>query len=346
MKKIIRTLQIAAAYIGTVVGAGFASGREIIQFFTQYQAWGTFGVLLSSLLMAWMSTKLMIYSRRIDAYSFNELFVHLFGTRLGTVIEALMFFIIFGLTGVMLAGSGAVFHEHLLGGRQLGMLLTLLISFFFLIKGVRGLFWINSLVVPILIAFVSLAFMLNTHAPLLQLPQGLEVKGLLSAIRYAAFNMLTALVVLVPLAREAPDEKTLRWGGWIGGAGLGILMLMAHLLLLGHPRVLTFEMPMAELARPIGLVMHFGFALVIFGEILTTFVGNIFGLARQLHSTFPLILSSGQAMILLIIAAYALGQAGYASLISTLYPLYGTLCSLIFIYLCFVRLPNDHSFHG
>ncbi|MDO3677624.1 hypothetical protein [Paenibacillus ehimensis] len=35
-KKTVSILQIAATYTGTVVGAGFASGQSIMQFFTVY----------------------------------------------------------------------------------------------------------------------------------------------------------------------------------------------------------------------------------------------------------------------------------------------------------------------
>lgn len=34
MKSHVRTLQIAFTYIGTIVGAGFATGQEILKFFT------------------------------------------------------------------------------------------------------------------------------------------------------------------------------------------------------------------------------------------------------------------------------------------------------------------------
>ncbi|KHF27179.1 hypothetical protein LR68_03986 [Anoxybacillus sp. BCO1] len=36
----MRAVQIAFVYVGTVVGAGFATGKEIVQFFTQYGAIG------------------------------------------------------------------------------------------------------------------------------------------------------------------------------------------------------------------------------------------------------------------------------------------------------------------
>ena len=37
MKQAFRVLQIAFTYIGTVVGAGFATGQEILQFYPVWQ---------------------------------------------------------------------------------------------------------------------------------------------------------------------------------------------------------------------------------------------------------------------------------------------------------------------
>ncbi|MFT8930684.1 MAG: transporter [Sporolactobacillus sp.] len=340
MGRLIKVWQIAAAYIGTIVGAGFASGQEIIQFFTSYGEWGALAAVISALLMAWIGTKMMIYSHRIRAYSFNELLEHLFGKTLGLAIECLLFLIVFGMTAVMLAGSGAVFREHLTGGRQTGMLLILAISVYFLCRGTRGLLSINALVVPVVILFFAMiAFKSGLHGFPIAIHSDWRNHWLGSSLRYASFNLLTALVVLVPLASDSEDEWVLRAGGWAGGIGLGLLLLVAHLLLLLHPEAQPYEMPMAELVRPLGMFMHGGFALVIFGEILTTFVGNVYGLSRQLHSAFPAQLNLSLALLLLIISTYCVAQIGYTMLLSTLYPIYGSLCALIFIYLIFVKLP-------
>ncbi|MCT2534954.1 hypothetical protein NC661_17530 [Aquibacillus koreensis] len=48
MKQKSNTLKIAAAYIGTIVGAGFATGQEVFQFFTSYGIQGIWGIILSA----------------------------------------------------------------------------------------------------------------------------------------------------------------------------------------------------------------------------------------------------------------------------------------------------------
>ena len=47
-------------YIGTVIGAGFASGREIIEFFGVYGVKGIFGMIISGVLFSLAGSLLLI----------------------------------------------------------------------------------------------------------------------------------------------------------------------------------------------------------------------------------------------------------------------------------------------
>lgn len=340
LKKTGLVLQIAATFIGTIVGAGFASGREVIQFFTRFGSWGTAGVVFSGLLMTLVGTRLMLYARRIHASSFDALIVRLFGPRTGLVIHSLVFLMLFGVNGVMLAGSGAVFQEQIGWNRWLGIGLSILLSLYFIVKKARGLLWINSLVVPMLTIFIIFLFIQQgSLSPQLETPW--RSGWILSAFAYAAFNLTTSLVVLVPLAAEVQSERVLTAGGLAGGVGFAVLLFLAHQLILSHPGVMLYDMPTAELVRPIGKLMHLGFAAVIFGEILTTYVGNIFGLSRQLSHLFPASFSGWRAAAVLIGGSVVIGLAGYSSLIRVLYPFYGFLCMFLLTFLCFVRIPEN-----
>lgn len=47
-----RVITIALAYIGVVVGAGFASGQEVLQYFVAHGKIGMMAVLMTAILMA------------------------------------------------------------------------------------------------------------------------------------------------------------------------------------------------------------------------------------------------------------------------------------------------------
>ena len=45
------SIKIGFAYVGIVVGAGFSTGQEVMQFFTPYGLWSYIGVLISGLIL-------------------------------------------------------------------------------------------------------------------------------------------------------------------------------------------------------------------------------------------------------------------------------------------------------
>src|SRR5690242_12070807 len=60
MRNHAQIVRVAFTYIGTVVGAGFASGQEILQFFTRYGSLATLTIALSTVLFIWIGIQLML----------------------------------------------------------------------------------------------------------------------------------------------------------------------------------------------------------------------------------------------------------------------------------------------
>lgn len=74
------TFQVAATYVGAVMGAGFASGQEIQQFFTRFGRWGLVGIVVSALLFLSLGGACWTYrsagkSHRIQNFSITYLVV-------------------------------------------------------------------------------------------------------------------------------------------------------------------------------------------------------------------------------------------------------------------------------
>ena len=56
-----RMLQIGGAVVGTLVGSGFASGQEVMQYFTAYGIPGVWGAVLTMVLFALMCAAVTYY---------------------------------------------------------------------------------------------------------------------------------------------------------------------------------------------------------------------------------------------------------------------------------------------
>lgn len=340
--------QIAAVYVGTVVGAGFATGREIVEFFSRFGFIGLIGILMSGYLLIFMGSKLMRISAYIGATSYEQFNEYLFGKAIGRVINIVMLFMLLGVCAVMLSGAGAVFQEQLGVPKNLGIMFTIVLSILVMVLGIKGLFAVNSFVVPMMIIFSFILLFLTIKLPGF-LEQALFVpasedgwKSVVAPFTYTAFNLSLAQAVLVPVAGEVKDDKTVKWGGILGGIALTLILLMGHFTLIMLPGLETYEIPMATIMKNLASGLYWIFILIIYGEIFTSVIGNIFGLERQIKKYLPL--PSLVIVIGIFIFCYLVSQFEYSTLLAYLYPLFGNI-SLIFIVLLWMKpfKPNKEA---
>jgi len=330
-----KSCQVAFTYIGTIVGAGFASGREVMQFFTRFGEIGPILIALASVFFVFVGAKIMLLAAEIKARSYEDLNKHLFGERTGKVISQVMLVVILAVNAVMLAGAGSIFAENWPLGRQFGMMVTVTICYLLLIRGMSGILAINSLVVPSMAAFaVILLAGTPDFGPMFRAQEAADAPLLvawMSPLLYAAFNLTMAQAVLVPLGSQIRDARILKRGAWLGGIGIGLLLLAGHLIMSAHlPEINRYDIPMAAVARDFGAWIHFSYVFLIFSEILTTMLADIYGLTAQIAQKTRL--ASGSISAALLMICFLVGQFGFGPLLSTLYPLFGFF-SLIWLYL-------------
>lgn len=340
MNKWTGAFQIAAVYVGTVIGAGFATGKEIVEFFTQYGLFGLMSILVAGYLFIFFGMKVMIKAIDIQATSFMELNNDLFGQTFGRVMNVFMTTMLVGVCGVMLSGAEALFVEQLGWSRTVGSVMTIFLCLIVLWAGVKGLFAVNIFVVPTLIIFNLLLMYSSLSYPLLwsNLLQFASIdhswKAVGSAFSYAAFNLALAQAVLVPVATEINDKTIVKLGGFIGGVLLTIILISSHITLSTLPDLLVYDIPMATIVKNVLSGIYFVYLFIIYGEIFTSLIGNMYGIERQISQFIPV--RSIWIHIAVIAVVYIIGRIEYGQLLGFLYPLFGYI-SLIFLLLLWMK---------
>ncbi|TCS75322.1 YkvI family membrane protein [Effusibacillus lacus] len=347
-KQILQSFQIGFTYIGTVVGAGFASGQEILKFFTIHGDRAYIAILLSTFLFAWVGTKMLLLGARLQASSYRQLTSYLFGDKLAALIDLFMMVMLFGVTVAMLAGVGALFHENLKVPFQLGVLLTMGVTYLTINRGIPGLLAANSIIVPLMLSLICFIFIKTAITPSAHTEfadsRHESLSWLASGVSYAAFNLGLAVSVLVPLGNEIKDRKSLMAGGIIGAAGLGGMLLGAHYAMSERmPGILEFEVPMAQITATYGIPLQVLFVLALWGEIFSTLIANVYGLGSQLSSPrHPD--NNSLVTVLILTSAFFVSQVGFSNIVTYLYPVFGYLSFLLLIFLLWPRtaLPRRH----
>ncbi|MFC9707778.1 hypothetical protein ACFTRD_06435 [Paenibacillus sp. NPDC056933] len=329
MKQAFRVLQIAFTYIGTVVGAGFATGQEILQFFTQYGKWATMTIGLSTMLFVWLGTKMMLIAHDTGSRSYEDLNKHLFGQKAGKWITWVTLLVLIGVNSVMLAGAGSVFVEHLGMHYQTGLIVTLVGTYLLLGRGIQAILQMNSIVVPMMLLLSLLMITSTIHHPgadrfITLTTDSHPIQVWLSPLLYSSFNLALAQAVLVPVGNQIRSRKVLKWGGVLGGIGVGFMLMAAHFAMSAQmPGIMQFEIPMGSIAFQLGWVVQSVYVSLIFMEIFSTFVADIYGMTLQLRQhveVHPKIIT-----LAIMLLCYSLSQFGFSSLLSILYPIFGSL---------------------
>ncbi|RWR12436.1 hypothetical protein QNH23_08990 [Siminovitchia fortis] len=340
MRKWSEAFQVASVYVGTIVGAGFATGREIVEFFTRFGFYGTAAIFLAGVLFIVLGSKIMLVAIDIRAKSFEQLNEYLFGRRLALVMNIFLMLMLTGVCAVMLSGAEALFTEQLRLPQRTGLVFTVILTLIVMAAGVKGLFAVNTFVVPMMVVFNFLVMLLvmNTgsrvFAPVVSSGWEEGGKAVLSAFSYAAFNLALAQAVLVPMAAEIKDRSAVKRGGVIGGLLLTVILSSSHISLGTLSDPASFDIPMAVIVEGTAGTLYFLYLLIIYGEIFTSVIGNLYGLERQIRSYLPI--HSLWIYICLLSVVYVISLVKYGTLLEILYPLFGYI-SIGFLFLLLIK---------
>jgi uncharacterized membrane protein YkvI len=250
---------------------------------------------------------------------------------------------LFGVTTAMMSGTGALFEEQLGISFHVGVILTAFFSFIVMLKGMDGILSVNTLVVPLMFLFMLLvAFHAWKNGDLSSLlVLDLKPKSHLwlgSAVVYVAFNLVMMQAVLVPLGAQVEDEQTIRRGGWIGGLGLGFMLLSCNAAMQLHwHEVSRLKIPMAFVINTLGAGTKYFFLALMWAEIFTTLIGNVYGLTTNLRRVVPF--RERTIMGFIFVLAYMFSLFGFPTLVHFLYPLFGYCGLVLFLFLMIRRLP-------
>ncbi|NLM38222.1 MAG: hypothetical protein GX202_08870 [Firmicutes bacterium] len=335
MGRLGRMLVVAFIYIGTVVGAGFASGQEIWFFFSRYRGYGTLGLLLSGVAFAFLGVKAMEWGRRIETGSYRDFFTAIIGRQYAFFCDIMLTVFLLVLTGIMLAGAGAV-TAAFGWGWAVGTWAAVIGAMVALIKPLTGLKGVNSLVVPLLCLTGWLLHLGKTGVAAPLAPGGWPGGWFLAALQYSAYNLILALPVLVTLYRLEPDPAVLVGGGLVGGVGLGILACLFHLVLKEFDFA-AIDLPILFLTRRWRWGWPFFYSFVLWGELFTSLVANLYGLVSRFHLEEDRFYLWKLAFVLLL--AVVVSRFGFARLLQKVYPFFGCFALTILLPLALRPLP-------
>lgn len=341
MKK-VNAFGIGMTFVGIVIGAGFATDQELLQFFGGFGANGILGIIVSGVFFSIYATLIMLVARRLKSDDYNTIIVPGGNKVFMAIVDVIMFFLMLLIFAVMIVGAGAQFNQFFGLPTFVGGGIMAILSVATVFWGSKGLLASFNIVVPVLVVLAVVISIISWfHAPSIEIadltntakPNPMVGNWFLSALLYVLYNMLGAVVSLPNLGNQAASDKEAVSGGIIGGAIISLLAGVLYTAVMSNAaQVITAPMPMLAVAKAVSPLAGTLYMVVLFAAIYTTAAGFLFGIKTRLDNVKN-IKSKTRDILLIAIGVISLfsTKIGFVSLIGTVYPFLGYVGIIIFV---------------
>lgn len=326
-------LSVAFAYVGVIIGAGLASGQDLLQYFLSFGAKGLIGIAVLGVLNVVFGVVALQLGSYYRSGHHDEVFERITHPALRRVIDVVLVFSGFAMGFVMLAGAGANLEQQFglpaWAGSALCAVLVILTAFldFDRIMKVIGVFTPMIIVAITILTVYSLATphpgVAELNAAATQVTPALPNLWL-STINYFALCVVNGIAMAFVLGGSVLRIGEARRAGRIGGTIIALVIGADTLCLyLNMDRIWDVNVPALEIARSIHPAFAFVYTLIIFALIYNTVFSLFYSTARRFSG------GSTTRMRIVLVGVVAVGYAaslmGFKKLIGGMYPIIGWL---------------------
>ena len=351
--KAINVLRLAGVCAAGGIGCGFATGQEVMQFFSAQGIMSIAGTVISTIFFAWMGAMFLKHGHihRLDTPI--RTFEFYYGKRLGKFIELLTQLLIFGIYVIMVSGGSAILYQCFGISQVIGRTILVVLGFLTVSLGLAKFMDLISFIGTAL-ALITVLFGIVSFIP--KAPQLLEIAKqatelditktqggwLWSSILYPSFNSLALIILCCRIGCEANSEKEAVLGGSLGGLLFGLAIFAQNLGLLSNlPQIFAADIPTVALVEGISPVLGIVLAVTIFIGIYSASIPMLWSIgahfAEDRTPKFIVI------TLVLSVLTYILGSvSNFKSLINTIYPFSGYF-ALTLLVLIAVREYQDRK---
>ena len=323
-------IKIAGAYVAWVMGSGFASGQEILQFFTSF---GFSSVILIAMNLAGF---LLIGPMILQAGFENgdeSHFRYFCGRRLGMFYDWFLPVSMFAGMVILISGAGATLQEYYGLNHYVGALIMAAAALTAYIAGFQRFIKVVSFIGPAIIAFVvviGVVTLLRDWSGLAfvnDYPQEMEAKqpvpfAWLSGLLYISYNLCGGSKYYSALGRSANTAREAFWGAIIGTIALmAAILLMNGAMLTDIGQTAVQDVPTLYLTKKISYSLGAVFSIILIMGIFSSCSAMLWTVSEKFVEQ-----GTAKSRIFaacVCVAAFLLGLLPFAALVGKIYTVLG-----------------------
>ena len=293
--------------IGLVVGAGFASGREIVSFYSRFGICSVFSVILSFFVFWFLFNNLLNFDEKSTKNSKKVSFSQIISLIITFVFSSSMFASVNNLIN---------FESKAISFAMFGVVVFLCLLVFK--NGIETIKRVNFFFIP-LVSIAILVCVIILYRPSIDLNfSHFEGISFVYGIFYSILNVSNGSFVLMSLG-EGLSKKQKARVSFLSALVLALLLFAVNLVLLQNPQSFSSEMPILSLCQGqfksiMNLILLFGSITSLLSLIYTS-SSLIRGLCKNEILTF----------FISVILPCVTSLIGFSRIIIYFYPIASTL---------------------
>ena len=314
-----KVLGATSVIVGTVIGAGYISGREIVEFFLT-------GDLAVSVLCSFLLVLPTLYFLLT-----NKLFEK---GALKNVSEIFIFAGNLVMLGGMLSAADELFSSFssFFSKIPLISISTLIFCALTVKKGINGIEKVNNVLIPfmLIITIVLMTFEGGfTYIPVFEIRP-------LKIISYAGLNLFMSSSVFKKTG-ETLNKRQAFFASILSATILFGLVFLIGLSLSGEAKLKTEPIPLLE-KLSFSRGSRFIFTIVLYFGIVTTLLSENLAVFECANKTIKSEKPRKTTKILICVTAFSLSRIGFYNIVSTLYPAVGIIGAIFILLSVLFRL--------
>ncbi len=313
MKSFFQSIKISFVIIGTVIGAGFLSGKEIVQFF--------YG---SDMFLTSVAVFILFFIGLIFLLSASKYL----NSKLYSITRYLILMGNLVILSGMLSAVETLFNQVINWNLNFPIysIITLLFSNIVMFKGTKGLEKVNLFLVPLIILILILCIFQSTKSTIV-------TTGTIqpfSIFAYVGMNLFLAIPVLNGLGQRK-SKSVLITSAAISSLILASLIFFVLSCLNGADNNTLFaSLPIMNLLNSNKILKIF-YSIILYFGIITTLLSAHYPLYNYFEDDNYGVIGR----IFISIIAFLLSRVGFYNIVAFIYPVIGVIGALIIIIFAF-----------
>nr|WP_312576857.1 hypothetical protein [Sedimentibacter sp.] len=351
IKKILR---FAGAFVAFLIGSGFATGQEIIQYFVSYGYMGLVGIIVMFSIFLYMGVTFILFGyehRNLNQY---DIYTYYCGMTIGRFYN--YFTIVFAYMSVivMIGGAGATLNQQFGLPIYAGCIIMAVLSGITVILGLNKIVDIIGKIGPVI---AMLSILLGLLA-IIKNPMGLitaekiipnlklmkaSTNWFFAACTYVGFSILWLATFLSSMGATANSKKEAALGAITGVTFFSLAVMAVSLGLLANIELVAGSMiPSLILAENIKKVFAHIFSIAVVAGIYTTSVPLLWTVSSRISNeqscTFII-----TTVVLTIVATLIGLNIPFDLLINLVYGINGYIGMVFLIFVITKKIINKYK---